>query len=237
MPIIKLTDTATAITPGYALEHLWEMEILAHSLYPQPNAGAARRYWVERIQRKHAQDLTSRVSPRPIPGEFHRHWSALHGLTHTEDGLIGFKANKNRDLKFAANVLILCALEHMSKAKAISKLATIFLAEGKSNSLHSAETTIKRAWRSYYPACHFIAGFAMLTGGQPNETAETEPLDIKRSIAIGERLRECGETTIPPHGTRPILDASQTWSVPTTYSLPVITKIDWSNGGGSVKFA
>lgn len=235
MPTIKLTEKPSAISPIHTMEALWEMEILAHSFYPQLDADSARKHWVEKIQRKFAQDFTTQISPRPLEGEFHRYWFAQHHFARTKNEIGNSKENESRDLNFTAHVLLLCVLERMSKREAISTISKKIHSDGGAISTNSAEATVRRAWKKYFPGCHFAAAFLLLNS-RLNKDSGDEGLQMIEGISLGEKLRKIGEGTVPFHGTIPILNAAKTWKVPEWYPLLKIGELNWKDNPVSIQF-
>ena len=235
MPIIKLTRRPDFITPDYALVNLWEMQILAHSFYPEQNSEESRAKWVERIQRTFAKDWTSRFCVFQDSGDLYKHWYAMHGLSLTPDRIRDLKSNEDRDLKIAARLLIDCTLGGLSKAKAINRFATKLVAEKGANSLHGAEMTVKRAWRKYFPACHYMAAWSLTQAAEVEKTQGALEFRAFTTISLAETLRKMAETKIPTHGSTPILDAKRTWKVPDWFPLSTISAIDWNDGKGAFK--
>lgn len=235
MPTIKLTREPNAVIPDYLMVNLWEMEIVAHSFYPDPGAGNERKKWVEKLYRTFAKDWTGKLSPLENSGDLHRRWFALHGLSQTKDEIGDLKHNENRDLKFAANILVDCTLGGMSKAGAINKIASKLMADSGANSANSAETTVKRAWRKYNTGCHYVAAWAMLYHEPRNESALKNDFLTFTVISFAEHLRELGEATIPKNGSVPILDANKTWKVPEWFPRTEISVLEWNDGSGIVQ--
>jgi hypothetical protein len=234
MPVITLTEKPNALTPTSAMLTLWEAEITAHALYPLAAAHDDRRRWVEKVLRQFAKDWTDRVCVLPIPGEVYQHWFALHAHSRTDDEDKGLKANDNRDLKFAARLLISCTLGGVSKAKSIKQIANELVAKKSANSLYSAETTVKRAWRRYRAGCHFLAAQLILDASAFEQTPAGLEFATITTISLAEKLRTIGEATKPVINGVTVLDAAEMWKVPDWFPLSTIKIVNWNNGAGTI---
>jgi hypothetical protein len=235
MPIVKLTYKPTAITPEYQLSILWAAESLAHSFYPVPEQHSARQKWVEGVLRRYARDWTRNICVLGHAREFYQHWYALDGLAKAETGLPRLKRNDNRDLMLAVNILVHCTLEGLSKAKSTRKLAEQLVAERNANSISSATATVKRAWRKYNTACHFVAAWILVEQSRPDESAAEATSESFLALSIAEHLRRLGETTVPKNGRDPVLDASETWKMPEWFPRQQVELIAWKGGAGIIR--
>jgi hypothetical protein len=233
MPTIQLTGCPTAIMPAPTLEVLWEMEIFAHALYPQLNAGSKRKSWVERIQRQFAKDYTDQVRPPLTAIKLLDYWFTLFDFAKTQDEIGDLKTNKNRDLQHAARILILCTQDKISKAKARASVADECMSTGRGNSTGSAEKALKQAWREYSPGCHLAAASLMLASRKDEADKRSAFLEI---ISLAEHLRVEGEGFIPTHGSLSILDPRKTWKVPASYPLLRVSVVSLDPGVRSIHF-
>jgi hypothetical protein len=236
MPTIKLTQRPNFITSYHALDALWACEILAHSFYPTPGAADARSKWVEKIQRQFSRDWTSRLCVLPNAGEFYAQWFARHHLAQTPDDIRDLKRNEDRDLQFAAQVLIDCTLGGYSKRKAVGDLAKKLHSQDEANSVPAAEVKIKRAWRKYDRGCHYVAAHTLLREADFGSGAQRRDFAIYATIALAEKLRAIAETRVPLRGTVPILPAGKSWKVPEWFPRPEVEVVDWRDGSGTIKF-
>jgi hypothetical protein len=160
---------------------------------------------------------------------------ALHGYSLAQDDICDLKPNQDRDLNFAVEILLRCTLEGLSKASAITEIAEALVAAKVANSLHSAITTVKRAWRRYQSACHFVAAEVLL-GESELGNIEDQNLFAIMAISLAEELRRSGEIKVPSHGTIPVLNADITWKVPDAFPLVPVNLTGWRDGSGTIEF-
>jgi hypothetical protein len=225
MSTIEFTDLPGTLLSEKANLIWWNMQITAHSLFPDENATVQRRKWVDKIVRDHGIEWTSRICPLRSAGRSYERWMALHGYSRTQDEIADFNPTHFRDLLIAADVLQRCTLTSCSKAQAFQAIANDLRARGASSS-ESAQSTIKRAWRKYNPGCHFMAAEHVMWQTHPDYRRIDPDRYIIESVSLAEKLRLIGETTVPLHGSVPILDPAKTWKVPALFPVVPIDIVE-----------
>ena len=143
---------------------------------------------------------------------------ALHGLSLESDEYADLKRNEIRDLRIAIEVLLQCTLNGISKTRAMRQIAEELVQRG-ANSLESAVQTVKSAWRSYKPGCHFAAAEMLVAQSEGATIQPNMNQSAIDSVSLAEMLRASGERTVPTHGHVPILDPACTWKVPNFFPL------------------
>ncbi len=225
MPTIELTEDPGTLLNRNAKLIWWQIQILAHSFYPAVGAALLRSKWAHKALRGFAQDWTSRTCPVEPAGRAHQRWFALHGHSVGQDEVADLKPNEDRDLRIAIEILLRCTLEDSSKAQAFAQIAKDLLAKGGANSAESAEWTVKRAWRKYNPGCHFAAAELMVGRSERGKSGVDVNQSAIYSVSVAEKLRTIGESTVPAHGSVPILNPAKTWKVPELFPLSAIESL------------
>jgi hypothetical protein len=91
---------------------------------------------------------------------------------------------------------------------------------------------VRRAWRQYNSGCHFLAAEMLVAQEERTQILFDPNQSAIDSISLAEELRTIGESTVPIHGSFPILNSSATWKVPSVLQLARIEVID---RGGKVR--
>ena len=225
MPTIELTQVPKLLSSNAKLAW-WRIQIMAHSYYPDPKDARRRSKHADKILRGYAKDWTNRICPLPSAGPANQRWMALHGHCQGQDEVADLKANESRDLRIAIEVLLHCTTEGFSKAQVFKRIALDLVKRGRSNSVESAESIVKRAWSKYNAGCHFAAAELLVARTKCDKTPPEMVQYVIDVISLAEKLRAIGEETVPPHGTVPILDPKKTWRVPHFFPLSTINIVD-----------